>query len=397
MLPVWRRTVAPWVRDNRLVVIGVVQEQHPDRAALYRQWRKFDWPIAVDALNTLGISVVPLLLTIDESGVIRHRGLQPKQLAEEFLGNNFAKTPPPAGFRVASRTVSKPSDTCSDAKAWMAFGDTQFHDNNLSEAIAAYEHALCAAPDNGPALFRLGVAHQRRSETADRLPGDAQTAVDVWLKALETNPNQYIWRRRIQQYGPRLDKPYDFYTWVADARKFITASGGTPVPLGVEPVGSEILSPRETHAIEVDPTIKADPEGRIARDLSGYVQVATRVTPRRVRLGHHVRGQVTLRLSDPRKAVWNNESAPLTLFVQPPESIQLTEGLLFVTPPGKTESTEDRVIDFEMTVSASQNGEIIVPGYALFNVCTKANGKCYYLRKDFDLRFKIDATALKLK
>ncbi len=397
MLPGWQRAVAPWVRDNHVVVIGVVQEQHPDRAALYRQWKKLDWPIAVDALNTLGLAVVPVVLTIDESGVIHHRGLRQQQLTEEFLGHTFAATPRPPGYRIAQRAVPRPPDPCADPQGWMAYGDAHFHDGRVSEALAAFDHALCADPDNGPAMFRLGVAYQRRSESPDRQPRDAQAAVDMWLEALETNPNQYIWRRRIQQYGPRLDKPYDFYSWVRDARRFIIASGQTPVPLSAEPRGSELLSPAAERDLQADPTVKADPEGRINRDAAGHVVAFTRVTPRRVQPGQHIRAQISLRLSNPKKAVWNNEAAPLTVFLDPPDGIRLSEGMLSVAPPGTTESTEERVIDFEMIVSAKHNGEVIVPGYALFNICQKASGKCFYLRKDFDVRFKIDAQALELK
>jgi hypothetical protein len=38
-----------------------------------------------------------------------------------------------------------------------------------------------------------------------------QKAVQYWTMALDMDSNQYIWRRRIQQYGPRLEKPYSFY------------------------------------------------------------------------------------------------------------------------------------------------------------------------------------------
>ena len=43
----------------------------------------------------------------------------------------------------------------------------------------------------------------------------------------------------MQQYGPRLDKPYPFYDWVETAREEIRARGETPSPLRVEPAGAE--------------------------------------------------------------------------------------------------------------------------------------------------------------
>ena len=70
----------------------------------------------------------------------------------------------------------------------------------------------------------------RRHESEHRRDGDAQAGVVRWTEALTANPNQYIWRRRIQQYGPRLDKPYNFYFWVAEARKEIRDRGEEPFP-----------------------------------------------------------------------------------------------------------------------------------------------------------------------
>jgi len=59
----------------------------------------------------------------------------------------------------------------------------------------------------------LGEAYRKRYESNFRQPEDFQKAVEQWSAALEIDPNQYIWCRRIQQYGPRLDKPYSFYDW----------------------------------------------------------------------------------------------------------------------------------------------------------------------------------------
>ena len=68
MLPVWQKAVEPYVKAGKLVAIGVVQEQHPERALLYRQWRNLDWPIFVDSLNLLDLEVVPVPIAIDTTG-----------------------------------------------------------------------------------------------------------------------------------------------------------------------------------------------------------------------------------------------------------------------------------------------------------------------------------------
>ena len=106
-----------------------------------------------------------------------------------------------------------------------------------------------------------------RHESSGRRPGDFQAAVDAWGRALELDPNQYIWRRRIEQYGPRLSKPYAFYDWVAQARAEISGRGETPIPLAVEPYGSELAGPGRdvwpdgTGPAEPDPE-RSDPAGR---------------------------------------------------------------------------------------------------------------------------------------
>ena len=64
--------------------------------------------------------------------------------------------------------------------------------------------------------FRLGVAYRKWFDEKKDIAFFDQ-AVEQWGKALAMQPNQYIWRRRIQQYGPRLIKPYPFYDWVEAA------------------------------------------------------------------------------------------------------------------------------------------------------------------------------------
>ena len=57
------------------------------------------------------------------------------------------------------------------------------------------------------------------------------------------DPSNYIWRRRLQQYGPRLDKPYPFYDWIETARRELKARGIEPHPLRARLTGAEIAQP----------------------------------------------------------------------------------------------------------------------------------------------------------
>ena len=113
------------------------------------------------------------------------------------------------------------------------------------EAIAAYQQAIRLNREDGNAHFRLVVSYRRRHDSDLRQSDDFQTAVNHWGHALDLDPNQYIWRRRIQQFGPRLAKPYPFYDWVSTARREISARGETPSVLVTEPGGAEIASPQK--------------------------------------------------------------------------------------------------------------------------------------------------------
>src|SRR5207249_1815342 len=132
------------------------------------------------------------------------------------------------------------------AEAWETYASALVEwaeTERLGEAIEAYERALRLAPESGPVHFRLSVAYRKRYDSDFRQPGDFERAVEQWSAALGSDPNQHIWRRRIQQSGPRLDKPYAFYDWVTTARKEIAERGEIPKSLSVEPAGAEIAHP----------------------------------------------------------------------------------------------------------------------------------------------------------
>ena len=135
------------------------------------------------------------------------------------------------------------------------------------EAISNYQEAIKISPDEASLHFRLGVALRRRYEeyqgksTNHGQSNDFRAAVESWGRALELDPNPYIFRRRIQQYGPRLDKPYPFYDWIPLARKEITARGDHPVDLRVEPSGAEFAQPSRRFSAQDDETSAPDPKG----------------------------------------------------------------------------------------------------------------------------------------
>ncbi len=408
----------PFVKSGELVVLGVVQEQHPDRAKLYKQWRQIDWPILVDSLNILDLAVVPVPVTIDESGIVRHTGRMPSSLETEFVRKTYNTAKIGKDFNRAERAdpqkLHQQVSESGSAIAYRDLGDAYFFQpaaESLDRCIEAYQQAIKLDPRDGRAHFRLSAALRKRAESSNRRPGDAQAAVAQWGEALATNPNQYIWRRRIQQYGPRLDKPYNFYSWVEQARSEIKARGEQPVQLAVEPTGSELIAAprgrRGRGAVgkssdgrgSVITMNDRDPQRKIVHDTKGMVAIEPVVTPARVQPGQRVRVRATFRLDEKSRPYWNNEAGDgLAIWVDVPAVFTLGEGESKYSNPGEAETRETRVLEFELTVSAKlPAGEVELPAYALYYVCENKGGKCLYLRQDFSVKFVVDPRAPKIQ
>ena len=194
----------------------------------------------VDALNMLELEGIPLVTAIDEHGTVH--SVTSESIEEEFVARDFVP-PQQASEPVLPQKPDLPSlesaTEAGGAEAWGEYGAALYAWGGIErvdEAVAAFRHAVSIADVDGRWHFRLGVCLRRRYDSTYRQVSDFQEAVDEWGRALALDPNQYIWRRRIQQYGPRLDKPYPFYDWIVQAREEIEARGGSPVRLVAEPV-----------------------------------------------------------------------------------------------------------------------------------------------------------------
>ena len=395
-MPGWHETAREFQESGLLQVVGLIEEQHPDRCRLFQRWHRMDWPVLVDSLNLLGVSAVPLTFFLDEHGIIRSSRRPTRNDLAGFLGREYPvpdELPAPRRAPDAEALAKRATAAKDDAAAWLATGDTFFlrgANEDLERAIDAYRRAIALG---GPASsrFRLGVALRRRYESADAAPDDFRAALEVWESALDADPNQYIWRRRIQQYGPRLDKPYSFYDWVREAREEIAARGEEPPPLRVEPSGAELAYPEKRFAPPPEgDRQEPDPLDRIRRDVHPLIRIEPAVAPAVVRPGRVARLHLVLRPHPKNDGHWNNESDPLEVWLRPPDGFQTKRDGSAVASATEAVSDEIRTLEWELKVPRdAPAGTVRVPGYALYSVCQGRDGVCTYLRQDFTVELRV--------
>jgi len=345
---------------------------------------------------------VPIVVAIDEYGIVRSTRPRMPTFKTDFLDREFPapKKQPATVKRASLASLRRQAEKQGSAADWRYVGDSiaVFGDATLpkgkwgtkeqaEQAIEAYQRASKISPHDGDTLFRLGVAYRMRFDSGQGPLADFGRAVDYWGRALAVNPNQYIWRRRIQQYGPRLQKPYPFYDWVATAQKEIKERGEKPIALSAPPSGAEIASPSRRFPSPPAAAVPPDPDGKINRDAKSLVRCAASVVPARVRAGGT--GRLHLILKPSGGAHWNNEAEPTVVWIEAPEGWRLTKRLLKTGLPRKAESTEQRHLELEFKVPREAKGTHKVEGYALYYVCEESGGQCLYLRQDFSASIEL--------
>lgn len=389
-MPGWHEKL----KDEDVVQIGLIQEQHPDRCKLFMQWKQMDWPIMVDSLNLVGVKVVPITLFIDEYGVIRkvrpkHGDLQSFVDAKyELTDGQVVPTVDKPKLKLLEEIADVASNGEGAPEPKREIGDAMFLWMRDSHLALHWYHA--ADGNNAGVLdFRLGVSYRARAESKHADEHDFGKAVRFWEAALAADPNQYIWRRRIQQYGPRLDKPYSFYDWINEARKEITARGETPVELTVEPSGAEFAYP-EKHMKESVGAENPDPDGKINRDKGGLVSIDAVPVPGKLKAGEASRVHVTFNVNAELKAHWNNESGESVFWIEAPEGWSV-EKQLWSLPNGKgATSIEQRKLEFEVRAPRdAELGKLKLKCFALCYVCEGGNGTCMYLRQDVTVELEV--------
>lgn len=365
----WHEQAKPFVESGELAVLGVVQEQHADRAQLYKQWKQYDFPIIQDATTQLNLAAVPIPILIDEHGVVRNNRPKPGNL-KSFLKETFDAP--------ADQTATS-ADNPSAAASAIARGNAALHsrDNQqLTSAIQAFTEAVKLEPKSGKAVFGLGVAYRARFDSPLSEKDDFANASRYWSEALSINPNQYIWRRRIEQYGPRQIKPYPFYDWVGKAITEIKQRGEEPVKIVAPLTDSEMAKPSR----EFSKTATAenpDPESKINTDDTASVKINSATVPAIVAPGKTVRVYLNF---DIDAGKWNDEATPLKVWIDE-SSTGTPEMRLLQHNPENANSNNTKQVDFEFA-TAKDSAECTISGYALYHTCDD-DGVCYYYRQNF--------------
>ena len=375
-MPVWHEAVKELRQRGDLVVIGITQEQHPERGALFRQWQRLDWPILWDPFNLTGAEVVPNFTAVDEHGVVRQRRARQSSFEQDFVALEFAPPDLPAPRRPDPAYLEH----------IQTFLETPAAARDHDALVEALEAAARDAPDDAPLRFRLGVALRLRHDSLARRPGDFQRAVDAWGLALARQPGQYIWRRRIQQYGPRMDKPYPFYTWVEQATAEVVARGEHPVALPVALAAAERAEPRQDFA-EAAAAREPDPSGGVPRD-DRFVRLEATVVYDSSGAQRVARVYLSLTPEPSQQASWDNTAGPLQLWLGAaglPDGMKLERRLLQAPAPPSERSTEERQLEWEVLIPAG-SGAATLRGYAVYGICEDQTGACRWLRQDFEVK-----------
>jgi hypothetical protein len=399
---VWNEKTKQLVTDGKLVVIGVVQEQHAQRAQLYQQWKQFEFPIAQDSITGNGLASVPVPILLDEYGSVLSSRPNLKdidQLVEQSIPAPTTPGPTLDPEQVTSKWLITQAQQNPTTEVCCATGDALLRESthtSTTQAIHWYRKSLESATRTeqtkltAAVKFRLGVAHRSRFDVAPESSQEASDftlAAQYWTAALAANPNQYIWRRRIEQYGPRQMKPYPFYDWVEHAQSEIAVRGETPIKLTVPLSGAEIAQPTKKLETSANETIAPDPESKIDQDQESLIRFHATVVPHLVEPGKTAR--VHMQFSTDQ-GDWNNESDELIVWLEGSQSGALSANRLTHPNALESSSTETRSLEFEFQTNRDATGPIELKGYAVYYVCDSDNGQCSYWRQDISIPIELN-------
>ncbi len=392
---------------GELQVIGIVQEQHPDRARLYQQWQELDFPILWDPFNLAGVEVVPDLTAVDEHGVIRLDRPAPKrfetEFVEGFVRRSFAApkaaTAPGVFFEVNDSARLR-GDLSGEERARRATARLMLAGPDAGTIDGEVEALVVAAAEGRPRdRFRAGVGLRMRFDGPQARAADLQGSIDAWFAALMDSPNQYIWRRRIQQWGPALDKPYPFYEWVDVARADIRARGERPVPLRASLSGAERARSSRRVPVPRGEAVEPDPEGRVTSDPGKLVRLEYAVALNTAVVGPRIRvprGSLRLHvILRPRPgSTWPVDADPPVLWLEPGDGWLCATQLVRFQAPGPGGERRALMADLELSTplvalappdpnAPPPASTATLRGHVLYSICA-ADGTCVFRRQELE-------------
>lgn len=253
-VPKWYEALQKHVDTEKLVIVGIVQEQHPDRAALFAQWKKITGPLLQDPVDYMQLKSVPLFVCIDENGYVRSAKPELETIEKKFINRKYPGKPVPIPENteeppntVVTRRYAHdsrmPADLFTHGEALILAGLPP----QIEEAIESYEEGLKKDKKNARGHFGLGVAYRMRYDSAEAKPGDLKAAIDAWTKTVELAPKNEIYRERLNENTPSEKGQPAPYAWIRTARKAITDRGETPEPLVVDPFSPKSDKKEDEH------------------------------------------------------------------------------------------------------------------------------------------------------
>lgn len=364
-----------------------------------------DWPLLWDPFNVLELPAVPITVVIDAAGVIRLR--QPKlsrageavELIRKAAWNDDEAPgrvlPSPVPGPEAMRSpADKIEEAWSDHSVALALWGGPSH---LDEALEASVAATTQDAAQGRTWFRRGVVSRLHYDSVYGRPSDLSVATEAWATALQLDPDNYIWRRRLQQYGPRLAKPYAFYDWIPQAWSDIEGRGEEVPELVTEPEGAEFADPSNTEKPIVTAEAPPLPDSRITVDAEEWISVTTNVVPAQVEAGGAARVRLEMVPADAGEVHWNNEAGPGGLWVQAPPDWKVEPRFQEIAVPGEATSDERRHVAFEVEVpSSAESGSHTMTAVALYAICESETGVCLLRRRVVPVPVVVEEGGLRL-
>ncbi|MFQ5500861.1 MAG: hypothetical protein ACE5EQ_01005 [Phycisphaerae bacterium] len=383
----WRAETRSLVKGGKLVLLGVMQEQHRDRCRLFAQWQKLDFPILHDALNLAGVTKLPTVVAVDEHGIIRAIDPAPETLQKEFVNKKFPKAkrrnrrapvlelPNPKFTRRIAGESRQIKEQREHGDALVLGGIPQ----QIDEALNAYEQALRIAPEDAASFFRLGVTRRIRYDSPQRQPGDFQAAINAWIRAAQIDRKNQVYQGRVHQYGVCLEKPSTMYAWIGKARREIADRGEKPIRLEVEPIAAERAKPRKKFK-----SAKSDPPETASatnvQDGQGLIDVET-VVVRGIRRKDRRFARILL-VFRPTVDHWDNREGVLRVRIDPPNGIRVSKRVIKLARSDLSGLDTSRTVDFEVKMPKKQTKPIRIPCVAH---CRIAGTKTRRVRRTFEV------------